>query len=302
MWIKEPCTINERLEYFGEFDMCVYLLKGEEYMLLEGAMSYLAPTLLKQLKERKIDTDRITRYLILHSHYDHCGAVPPLKKKFPHIKVVASTRAKEIYAKEKAVKFIREMNLNELKTHGMTEDWDELPLAFDGIQVDEEANEGDVINLGQGVTVEILAMPGHSSCAIAAYVPAIKALFGTDAAGIPSKDGAISPMGNENYLQYQRSLSRLKDYQLEIVGAPNHGVFTGEDARGYIKRSLEATENFKQKMLTVYKQTGEIEETTTLMTDDYIKQSGEGVVPRDIMQALIRSMVKNVVEGEKAGA
>ncbi len=301
MWITEPAIINERLEYLGEFDMCTYLLKGEEYMLIEGAMSYLVPTLFQQIEEMGIDTDRITRYLILHSHYDHCGAVPPIKKKFPHMKVVASHRAREIYAKEKAVKFIQYMNRQELEKHGMTEDWGGLSLAFDGIEVDEAVGDGDVIDLGRGVTAEIIAMPGHSSCAIAAYVPVIKALFGTDAAGIPDANGAISPMGNEDYLQFQRSLTRLKDYPIEMVGAPNHGIFTGEEGRDYLRKSLEATENFRQKMLSIYRSTGDIEETTVQVTDDYLGEAGEGVVPRDIMQALFRSMVKNVVEGEEAG-
>ena len=301
MWIKEPGVINEQLEYFGEFELCCYLLKGEKYMFIGGAMSYIVPQVLEQLNERGIDTGRIKRYLILHSHYDHCGAVPPLKKKFPHIKVVASPRAKEIYAKEKAIKFIRDMNRGELEKHAMTEDWGPVHLGFDGIQVDESVTEGDVIDLGKGVTVEILAMPGHSSCAIAAYVPGIKTLFGTDAAGMPDRHGNIFPAGNEDYLQFQRSQSRLKDYPLEIVCAPNHGVFAGEDAGNFITKAIDSTESFRLKMLATYRNTGDIEKTTELVTDEHLSQSGEGVVPKEIMQALIRSMVKNVVAGEESG-
>jgi glyoxylase-like metal-dependent hydrolase (beta-lactamase superfamily II) len=301
MWIKEPGVINEQLEYYGEFDLCTYLLKGEEYMFIEGAMSYIVPSVLEQLDERGVDTERITRFLILHSHYDHCGVVPPLKKKFPHMKVVASPRSKEIYAKEKAIKFIRDMNRRELEKHGMTEDYEQLPLAFDDMKIDETVSEGDVIDLGKGVTVEIMAMPGHSSCSLAAYAPSIKALFGTDAAGIPDSNGVIFPAGNEDYLQFQRSLSRLSGYPLEFVCPPNHGVFTGQEARDYIKKAMDATEEFRLKMLSTYQAQGDIEKATEMVTDDYFRQSGEGVVPREIMQALIRSMVKNVVAGEESG-
>ena len=52
MWIREPQRVNEEIEYLGTTDMCVYLLKGREYMFIEGGMSYVVPTVLKQLEER----------------------------------------------------------------------------------------------------------------------------------------------------------------------------------------------------------------------------------------------------------
>jgi hypothetical protein len=32
MWIREPQKVSEEIEYLGTADMCVYLLKGREYM------------------------------------------------------------------------------------------------------------------------------------------------------------------------------------------------------------------------------------------------------------------------------
>jgi hypothetical protein len=49
MWIKEPQKVTEEIEYLGTADMCIYLLKGNEYMFIEGGMSYVVPTLLQQL-------------------------------------------------------------------------------------------------------------------------------------------------------------------------------------------------------------------------------------------------------------
>ena len=81
MWMREPQEVNEEIEYLGTSDMCVYLLKGREYMLIEGGMSYIVPTLLMQLEERAVDQSKITKFLILHSHFDHCGIVPFFKSK-----------------------------------------------------------------------------------------------------------------------------------------------------------------------------------------------------------------------------
>ena len=110
MWIREPQRVNEEIEYLGTTDMCVYLLKGREYMFIEGGMSYVVPTVLRQLEERGVDQSKITKFLILHSHFDHCAIVPFFKRRLPQIEVLGSARTKEIYGKEKAIHFIRDRN------------------------------------------------------------------------------------------------------------------------------------------------------------------------------------------------
>jgi hypothetical protein len=49
MWIREPQRVSEEIEYVGTTDMCIYLLKGNEYMFIEGGVSYVVPKLLHQL-------------------------------------------------------------------------------------------------------------------------------------------------------------------------------------------------------------------------------------------------------------
>ncbi|GAI18030.1 unnamed protein product, partial [marine sediment metagenome] len=79
MWIQEPGKINDRIDFLGTRDLCLYLLKGKEAMIIGGAMSYIAPSLERQFSEMDFDLDRIRYLVIPHSHFDHCGAVPYLK-------------------------------------------------------------------------------------------------------------------------------------------------------------------------------------------------------------------------------
>jgi len=53
--------------------------------------------------------------------------------------------------------------------------------------VQQALKEGDRLVCGD-VAIDILEVPGHSSCSIAAYVPEEKALFVSDAAGVHYKD------------------------------------------------------------------------------------------------------------------
>ena len=82
--------------------MNVYLLKGKEYMIIEGGMSYIVPDLLRQFRERSIDISKITRLsLVLHSHFDHCGIAPFFQRKIPGLRIVGSGRSQELYRKGK---------------------------------------------------------------------------------------------------------------------------------------------------------------------------------------------------------
>jgi glyoxylase-like metal-dependent hydrolase (beta-lactamase superfamily II) len=295
MWIMEPQKVTDRIEYLGDKEMCTYLLKGDEYMLVEGGMSYIVPTLLEQLEEKKIDPQRITKYLILHSHFDHCGAVPPIKHRFPWIEAVASHRTRELYAKEKVIKFIRERNWDMIKARGMEKVAREMELDFDHLQVDIPVGGGDVIDLGDGVTVEFMEVPGHSTCSIAAYVLPDKALFASDAGGIPNYEDVIYPSGNEDFILYQSSLEKMRKFPAEIHCAARYGAYTGDEGRTYMDRSIKAAEEFRLRAIDAVEAEG-MENAADQIFQEHLKNAGTSDVPAEIMKALINNMVKVIME------
>ena len=295
MRVLMPQTIHPQIEFLGKPEMCVYLLQGKEYMIVEGGMSYLVPSMLQQFKDRQIDPSRITRLLLLHSHFDHCGIAPFFKRMIPQLKVVGSKRSQELYQKEKVVQFIRARNREMLEFLKM-EKAAELNLDFDQVAVDEVVGEGDIIDLGEGLRVRIIEMPGHSSCSIAAYVESLKALFPSDAGGIPGEGEEIFPAGNENYLLYQKSLEKLRPLDVEILGAARNGAFVGKEAREFIPRSIEAAEKMRQEVIQQCQGQENLEEKIIQIA----KKRYEGLKTRDIPWEvyipLIRGIIKNILQ------
>ena len=296
MWIKEPGKVTDHIEYLGAKDMCVYLLKGQEYMLIEGGMSYIVPTLLQQLDERKINLQRITKFLILHSHFDHCGAVPIMKQRFPWMKVVASHRTKELYAKKKVIDFIRKLNWDMVKAQGMEDVAKKMDLDFHDLQVDIPVGEGDVLDLGNGVTAEIIEVPGHSTCSVAAFTQPEQALFASDAGGIPNHEDNIYPSGNEDFILYQRSLKKMSRYPVEIHCAARFGAYTGDEGRTYMERSMKAAEDYRLLAIDMVNRIGDMGKAVDLLFKEHFDKSGTTDVPPEIMKALTMKMVKVIME------
>ena len=291
-----PQTIHPRIEYLGRQEMNVYLLKGTEYMIIEGGMSYIVPDLLRQFRERGIEVSRITRLLILHSHFDHCGIAPFFKRKIPGLRIVGSRCSQELYRKEKVIHFIRDRNREMTQSLKMEKEAHALNLNFDQMAVDEAVGEGDSIDLGEGVQVRIIAMPSHSSCSIAAYVPSLKALFPSDAGGIPGEGEEIFASGNEDFILYQKSLEKLRPLDLEIVCLARNGAFSGPAARAYLVRSIEAAEEMRLETLRQFQGVEHFEEKLTRLARERYESIKTRDIPWDIYLALMRGVVKNILQ------
>ena len=296
MRLLTPQRIHPQIEFLGAPEMCVYLLKGKEYMIVEGGMSYIVPSMLRQLREREIDPSRITRILLLHSHFDHCGIVPFFKRMIPRLKVVGSKRSQELYRKEKVVQFIRARNREMLEALKMDKEAAELNLDFDQIAVDEAVGEGDVIDLGEGMRVRIIEMPGHSSCSIAAYVESLKALFPSDAGGIPGEGEEIFSSGNEDYLLYQKSLEKLRPLEVEIFGAARNGAIVGKVAREFIPRSIEAAEKMRQEVIRQFQGVENPEEKIIQIAKERHESLKTRDIPWEIYLPLMRGVIKNILQ------
>jgi glyoxylase-like metal-dependent hydrolase (beta-lactamase superfamily II) len=299
MRFLEPQRVHPQIEYLGRQEMCVYLLQGKEYMIIEGGMSYIVPSMLKQFRERDIDRSKITRLLLLHSHFDHCGIVPFFKRMLPQLKVLGSRRSQELYRREKVVQFIRDRNRETLQLLKMEKEAAELNLDVDQIAVDEVVGEGDVIDLGDGVRVKIIEMPGHSSCSIAAYVEPWRALFPSDAGGIPGEDEEIFPSGNEDYLLYQKSLEKLQPLDLEILGAARNGVFVGKEAREFIPRSIAAAERMRLEILQQFQGLENMEEKIIQLAKDRYERLKTKDIPWEVYIGLMRGVVKNILQNHE---
>jgi len=291
----KPQTVHPRIEYLGEQEMCVYLLKGKEYMLIEGGMSYIVPAMLRQFRERGIDPSRISRLLILHSHFDHCGIAPFFKRMLPRLKILASPRSQDLFQKEKVVQFIRERNREMLKSLAMEKEAAELGLDFDRIAVDEIVQEGDLVDLGEGIQVRIIEMPGHSSCSLAAYGGSLSALFPSDTAGIPGEGNEIFPAGGEDYILYQKSLAKLLPLRVEILCAARNGVFEGEEARSFIARALEGTEKMRRDVILRFEGLEDREAALVRFARERSQAMKTRDVPWEIALALTKKMVDNIL-------
>ncbi len=291
MIFKKPGFVTDRIILLGTEESTVYLLKGDgEYALIGGGMTHIVPDVVKQIKEMGINEEQIKRILFLHAHFDHCGMVTYFKKRWPWAVVTASNRAKEILSKPKVTASIDFMNRALLEQHDMVKKGETLGLLPFFIDVEETPADGDIISCG-GLSMKFLYVPGHSSCSMAVYVPEEKAMFTSDAGGIPFGD-MIMTAANSNYDQYQESLEKMASYDIEVHLAEHYGARTGEEGRRFLQKSIETAVEYRKQLEASLRQTGDVNESTRQIVDQLLREAPEHFLPREILIMVVEQMLK----------
>lgn len=301
MRIREPGKVCERIWFLGREESGVYLLEGDNSsMIVSGGLSYLLPEILEQFKKFAIDENRIQKILILHSHFDHVGIIPFLKRRHPVIEIYASQRAWEILQMDKAIITINAFNRNAARRMKRENIYSNFDLEWKNDISGKTIQEGDQIDLG-GLKVSIFEIPGHSSCCIAAYLPELKVLFPTDGGGIPFNQTIISS-GNSNFTKYQENLERMKELEVHYYCADHYGYILGEEAQEFIPRSIEMAKIFRRQMEEVYRLTRDIEKTAQKLVSSFYEEKPSYFLDPNLLLDIYRQMVRHIasVMEEKA--
>ena len=291
MWIKEPGTITERIEFLGRPELCCYLVKGDTYALLGGAMAHVIPDMLTQLNDLEVDLERIRYLVILHSHYDHLGMAPYLVKQWPWLTVAISKVGARILTNQKALKAIQDHNNSMLMAKNSVDQIEPLNLVKEGFPVHLIINGGMELNLENGVKLQIIDVPGHSVCSIAAYFPREYALFPSDSIGSLTEE-RILPMGSSNYDDFQESINKLSNVGAEIVCLEHFGALTPPEGIEFCERVKKEAKDFRKEMIDTYKREADIELTIEELAKDFdCGLSKVGLLPEDLLKDILKRMV-----------
>lgn len=295
MVFETPGKITDRIWLVGRRESCAYIVGGEDdYALLGGAMAYVAPDVLDQLTRFGIDETRIRRIVILHSHFDHCGMVPFLKRRWPWAVVTASARSKELLQKPKVVAHIAALNQALVASSGLPGDTGADDLRFDGIAVEAVVGDADTLPCSN-LSLEIMEVPGHSSCSIAVYVPEEKALFASDAGGVPFGD-KIFTAANSNFDLYQASLSKMAARDVAIHLAEHYGARSGEEGRRFLQDALAAAAETRQFLEAAFTATGDEARTAAIITDRIMAEAPVDFLPREVVTLVAGQMVHYIAK------
>lgn len=291
----EPGRVTERIILLGTRESCLYIVDGgKESVVIGGGMAYIAPDVTKQLQTFSVDEKKLKRVIILHSHFDHCGLVPYMKKMWPWIIVAASQRAKGLLSDPRVLESIGALNRTAIAQAGLEVKAGEMGIDFTGIEVEEILREGDRVPCGE-VSLEVLEVPGHSSCSIALYLAEEKALFASDAAGVRCGEYYMAA-GNSNFDLFQQSLEKMSRLEVEVLLGEHFGALDGEEGRGYLQKAMEEAANTRRLLEESYSRTRDVEKSTEEITQAFLADAPKDFLPPEVLHLVAGQMVRYIAK------
>ena len=149
-----------------------YLIFGDQICLIDSGVAGCEPIIIDYIKQAGRDPQEIARIVFTHSHADHIGGSPALKKQ-TGCKLAAHVDARPWIE-----------NVDQQYAERPIENF--YDLVGGSVEIDSGLKDGDQVDLGDGKTLEIFYTPGHSKGAISLLYNKDRALFTGDAVPKPN--------------------------------------------------------------------------------------------------------------------
>lgn len=211
----------------------VYLIYGERICLIDSGVASSERMIFDYLERTGRSPREISLLVLTHSHPDHIGAGREVQK--------ASGCTVAAHVAERAWIEDVDRQCRERPVPGF------YSLVSGSLQVDRDLQDGDILDLGEGLSLEVIHTPGHSKGSISLWFPADGALFSADAIPLP---GGMPIY--EDLPASVRSIQRLKAVAgIKVLLAAWDDPRQGERACRIMEQSLEYLQHIHQVVLQV---------------------------------------------------
>jgi glyoxylase-like metal-dependent hydrolase (beta-lactamase superfamily II) len=155
-----------------------------------------------------------------------------------------------------------------------------IKAPFEPFKIDVVIEDGQVIDIGDGLTIKVFASPGHTRDMFSYYIPEKRILIATEAAGVLDQANQVITEFLVDYDMYMESLKRLATLDVDIFCQGHHFVLVNDDVKRFFDRSLKAADEFQGDVQELLKaEGGSIERVVQLIkrrqydTNRGVKQS-----------------------------
>jgi len=246
MIIESKGKIGDGLFAVGVPELPAFLLTGITPALFDAGMTVMGPLYLKDIRALLGDETPLRYIFLTHAHFDHSGACPYLKRNIEGLQVGAHLLAAATFRKQNAVELIRSLSRDYEDRHAAQTGKEDI--SFDALQVDVLLEDGMDFDLGGGLGFRVVATPGHTRDSISFYIPKLRALITGEAIGVYDRNMTIHPEFLASYHDYLTSLEKLAGLEPDLLLMAHYFTLTGQDARGYIAKSIDRTKIFRKRI------------------------------------------------------
>ena len=278
-----------------------FLVMGKHRIVqIDAGSTFMGPAYLNDIREL-LGKGRWPDYLFFtHCHFDHVGSAPYLLRHFPEMRLGGSRKFIKLLEQERVRETVAMLNQGLVKKYGKEKDFVSQDFDYSALKVDRVLKDGDVIDLGGGDSIEVIATPGHTWDSLSFFLPQSKTMLTGEAVGIiPGDDFWVSPQFLSSYDNYICSIQRIREKEPNVIVMGHHCVVK-ELAEKFFDASLSDCKSFR-KMIEQYLKEEQMDQEKVIQRikgEEYLTLR-KGKQPEEAFLLNTRAQVKLIANSMK---
>lgn len=202
---------------------------GGDFTLIECGMIGMADYKLQVIEEIGINKLEISRIILTHTHIDHIGCLPELKKVLPNVQVwVHEAEATPLEVGDESIVFGGPMFESIVRSQYTVDN------GYFKTEIGRKLHDGDVVDLG-GIEFRIVHIPGHSAGSIGLFNEEHRLFMSGDTI---YADGAIGryDLVSADPEQLKTSLEKIANLGIDIL-LPCHNRVVKRGAENMVEQT-----------------------------------------------------------------
>ena len=149
-----------------------FLVMGRDKVVqVDAGPAFMGPAYLGDIRELLGEGRGPDLLLFTHFHFDHVGSAPYLLRHFPEMRLGGSEQFIRFLAQNRVRETVAMFNQGLVKKYGKQKDLIPGDFDFSVLDCDWVLKEGDVVDLGGGISIEVIATPGHTRDRLSFFLP-----------------------------------------------------------------------------------------------------------------------------------
>lgn len=207
----------------GHGGEAILICGSEKTALLDCGMAYCADTLVENIR-KELEGRSLDYILLSHSHYDHIGALPYVKRAYPEAIALGASHAREILVRPGARKLMKELGETAREQYAPGSSFE---ILTEKLAVDEVIGDGDRIVLGAWELL-VLETKGHTDCSLSFLLEPDRILFASESTGILERLDYVHTPILKSYEDAMESFKRCKSCGANYIVLPHFGMIPQE--------------------------------------------------------------------------